>query len=362
MKQLLHIYSLFAVLPLLACGIHEDHEKEKEHLSLAVTKPVIEEAKLNREFVCQIRAVQHIELRALARGYIDTIHVDEGQTVTAGQPMFEIMPMRYQAELDQAKAEADSAEIKYRNTEKLASEKVVATSELDLARAKLNQAEAKLAKAQVELNFTRILAPFSGIMGRLEVRKGSLVENGDLLTTLSDNHEMWVYFNVPEAVYLSNVKSADDVRQRQLQLVMADGSVYNHTGKITAVEADFNNETGNIAYRATFPNPDGLLRHGQTGKILLDASLKDAMIIPQASVYEVMDKKFVMTVDDKGTVTSKEIRVAEQMPNLFVVSDGLSANDNVLLEGQRKVNDGDIITPKFKEPKQVMAKLSVYAE
>lgn len=337
-------------------------ELRAELPKLSVTHPLKQDANLTRDYVAQIRAIKHIELRALARGYLENVHVDEGQPIKAGQPMFDIMPRLYQAELGKAQAEAQFAEIEYANTEKLTKNKVVAPSELALAKAKLDKARAAAALEQVHLDFTRVKAPFDGIMGKFAVRPGSLVDDGELLTTLSDNHEMWVYFNVPEAEYIQYKRKGLSEKHMQVRLEMADGSIYEHPGVVTAIEADFNNETGNIAYRATFPNPEGLLRHGQTGKILVDTNIKEAMLVPQAAVFEILDKKFVLTVDESGKVHSKEIKVGAQMPDLFVVSDGLTNNDQILLEGQRKVIDGDVIEPQFQDPTQVVANLKVYAE
>lgn len=361
MRPYIALAGVVSLLVYAGCA-ESSGEMVKEPPHLAVTNPLKEDANIVKDYVAQIRAIRHIELRALTRGYLDTVQVDEGQAVKTGQPMFTVMSQLYQAELAKAQAEKDSAEIEYLNTERLAKTKVVAPSELALAKAKLDKAKAALALDQVHLDFTTIKAPFDGIMGKLAVRRGSLVEDGDLLTTMSDNHEMWVYFNVPEAEYLALKRKGVQENQMEVRLVMADHSTYSHTGKITAVEADFNNETGNIAFRATFPNPDGLLRHGQTGKVLLDTTIKDALFVPQAAVFEILDKRFVLSVDDAGKVSSKEIKVSAQMPDVFIVAEGLTPQDKILLEGQRKVNDGDYIVPQFEEPKKVVQNLKVYAE
>ena len=361
MKPMITLAGILLLLTYAGCA-ESAGEVPHELPHLAVTNPLREDANIVKDYVCQIRAIRHIELRALTRGYLEEVQVDEGQAVKTGQPMFKVMSQLYQAQLAKAQAEKETAEIEYLNTERLAKTNVVAPSELALAKAKLDKAKAALALDQVHLDFTQIKAPFDGIMGKLKVRRGSLVEDGDLLTTLSDNQDMWVYFNVPETEYLAFKRKGIQENQMEAKLVMADNSTYNHPGKITAVEADFNNETGNIAFRATFPNPEGLLRHGQTGKVLLNATIKDALSVPQASVFEILDKRFVLAVDDKGKVSSKEVKISAQMPDLFVISEGISSDDMILLEGQRKVNVGDYIVPKFEDAHQVVQKLKVYAE
>lgn len=226
---------------------------------------------LYREYVAQIQSINHIELRSQERGYLQNIYVDEGQSVKKGQLMFQIMPLLYQAELQKAQAEYNFSEIEYKNTKNLADSNIVSPNELALAKAHLDKVKADLALAQTHLDFTNIRAPFDGIMGRFNVRLGSLVDEGELLTTLSDNSKMWVYFNVPESEYLDYVKKVKSDSTLKVKLKMANNDLFDYYGKVETIEADFNNETGNIAFRATFPNPKGILRHGETGNIL-DAS------------------------------------------------------------------------------------------
>lgn len=356
-------FELFGVCSLLVAivGCGGDGGAHKALPEYSVSRPLRQDANLLREHVCQIRAIRHIEMRGLARGYLEKVHVDEGQAVKEGQLLFEIMPRLYQAEVGKAQAEAEFAEIEFRNTEQLAKTKIVAQSELALNKAKYDKARAELVLEQIHLDFTQLKAPFDGIVGKFNIRPGGLVDEGDLLTTLSDNHEMWVYFNVPEAEYLQ-YKRKGMQENMPVQLVMADNSTYDHVGKVTAIEADFNNETGNIAFRATFPNPDGILRHGATGKILVNSVVKDAMLVPQTAVFEILDKRFVYTADESGKVSQKEIKVSAQVPDLFVVASGISDTDQILLEGQRKVRDGDSIVPKPQDPVQVAKNLKVYAE
>ena len=201
MNRILTLMSLCAALGFASCS-SKPEEKEGEYKFL-VTSPLKRDTLVTRSYVCQIHAIQHIEMRALEKGYLQNIYVDEGKYVKQGQMMFQIMPLLYKAELQRAEAEAKFAEIEYLNTKQLADGNEVSPSELALAKAKFDKAKAEVSLAAVHLSFTEIKAPFNGIMDRFNVRLGSLVDEGDLLTTLSDNSEMWVYFNVPEAEYLN---------------------------------------------------------------------------------------------------------------------------------------------------------------
>ncbi len=348
---------------MLCCaGCSSKTEEKEEETKFLVTSPLKKDTLVIRDYVCQIRAIQHIEVRALEKGYLQEIFVDEGQIVKKGQMMFQIMPLILQAEMQKAEAEANFAEIEYLNTKKLADSNVVSPNELSLAKAKLNKAKAELSLAQTHLQFTQIRAPFDGIMDRFQVRLGSLVNEGDLLTTLSDNSKMWVYFNVPEAEYLNYKSRIKKDSLLKVKLLMANNQLFDFQGVVETIEADFNNETGNIAFRATFPNPEALLRHGETGNIEMSVPFKNAIIIPQKATFEILEKKYVFVVGKDNVVRQKEIVIASEMPDLYVIRAGLNENERIMLEGIRKVKDGDKIEYEYEEPKKVIANLRVYVE
>lgn len=360
MKNNLILISLCALVCITSCESHK--EEAKEETKFLVTSPIKMDTSITKEYVCQIHSINHIEVRALEKGYLQKVYVDEGQLVKKGQLMFQVMPMLYQAELQKAKAEANFVEIEYLNTKSLADDNVVSQNELALAKAKFDKAKAEVALAQVHLDFTQIKAPFDGIMDRFHVRLGSLVDEGELLTSLSDNRKMWVYFNVPEAEYLEyeTVIKKDSLVHVGLQ--MANGKLFKHQGIIETIEADFNNETGNIAFRATFPNPKGLLRHGETGSILMTVPLKNVLLIPQKSTFEVLDKRYVFVIDKDHIVRSRHITIAAELPHIYAVNSGLEETDIILLEGLRLVREGDEIHSAFVKPDSVLSKLDLYAE
>ncbi|WPP51676.1 efflux RND transporter periplasmic adaptor subunit [Catalinimonas niigatensis] len=360
-NKILMLMSLCALLYQTGCSSRgeEIHENETKFL---VTSPVKMDTTLTEEYVCQIRSIQHIELRAQERGYLQKIYVDEGDNVKKGQLLFKIMPNLYEAELEKAKAEANFAEIEYQNTKSLADRNVVAPNELAMAKAKYDKANAELALAKVHLQFTEIRAPFDGIIDRFHVRPGSLVDEGDLLTNLSDNSKMWVYYNVPEAEYLDyqvQVKKDDTVK---VNLLLANNKVFDYSGVVETIEGEFNNETGNIAFRATFPNPKGLLRHGETGNVLMSIPLQNAMLIPQKATFEVLEKRYVYVVDEDSMIKAREITVAQEMPHLFAVQEGLEENDKILLEGLRLVRENEEINYDFVDPQTAVSSLELYAE
>lgn len=360
MKSNLSLWNLILVIFLFSCT----SKKIEEHteIEFPVTTPLIKDTAVSKEYVCQIRAIQHIELRVLEKGYLQSIYVDEGQAVRSGQNLFQIKPIIYSSERDVARAEVNYANKEYSNTKALADKDVVSKNELALARAKLEKARAELDLAQAHLSFTNIRAPFSGYIGRFQARKGSLMDEGDLLTTLADNSRMWVYFNVQESEYLDFQKYSNKEALRSVKLRMANGDLFPFDGRVETIEADFNNETGNIAFRANFPNPERLLRHGETGNVLVRFPYASAMLIPQKSTYEILDKIYVFVVDNNNVVHSREIKIAAELEDVYVVQSGLGIDDRIILEGLRKVQDGDKIKSKYMDPYKVMSNLKTYAE
>ncbi|RCS47606.1 efflux RND transporter periplasmic adaptor subunit [Bremerella cremea] len=336
---------------------------------LIVTSPVRKDVISTQQYVCQIHSCQHIEVRALEGGYLEEIRVKEGQAVKKGELMFKIFPPLYKARLDAEVAEANRIEIELQNAENLNKKGIVSPQELAIKRAELNKAKAKVALAQAELNFTDVKAPFDGIVDRQRSQQGSLIEEGDVLTTFSDNSLMWVYFNVPEARYLEYKEELDKDKAEgtgehhlQIELKLANGQIFPQHGEIGAIEADFNNTTGNIAFRADFPNPTSLLRNGQTGTILIHRTLKDVIVIPQRATYEILARRYAYVVDKDNVVHQRDIEIESEQDDIFVIKDGLKEGEKIILEGIRQVRDGDKIKYEFRDPKEVLAHLKYHAE
>ncbi|MCA9237124.1 MAG: efflux RND transporter periplasmic adaptor subunit [Planctomycetales bacterium] len=343
----------------------DEQHSEEEHLEhkILATSPVAEDVISTQQYVCQIHSRRHIEVRALEGGYLEAIPVHEGQIVEEGELMFKIIPTLYQAKLDAEAAEADLARIELANTKKLHERGGVSEREVALYEAKYAKAQAQLKLARAELNFANIRAPFPGIIDRLYEQQGSLIEEGDVLTTLSDNSVMWVYFNVPEARYLEYKAGLDkDKANLQVELKLANHETFPQPGEISTIEADFNNETGNIKFRADFPNPDGLLRHGQTGTILIHRELKDAIVIPQRATFEILAKRYAYVIGDDGVVHQREIVIQTEMDDIFVIKEGLKAGEKIVLEGIRQVRDGDKVEYEFRDPVEVLGHLKNKAE
>ena len=352
--------------------VEADHEGHPSH-PIVVTSPTVQEVTETARFVCQIHSRRHVEVRALERGYLESVKVREGQAVKKGQLLFKLLPVVYKSKLAADQAELLAAEIALRNAETLFEQNIVSDQELALARAEQNKAKAKVDLAEAELSFTEIRAPFDGLVDRQYEQQGSLTEEGDMLTVISDNEVMWVYFNVPEADYLEfralpgafkpEAPERLVLLDTRIELQLANGRPFDQdAGDTLTVESTFDSETGNIKFRADFPNPDNLLRHGQTGTILIHRRRPGAVVIPQRATFEILDKRYVYVVDEDDVVRQRRIEIAHETDDLFVVAAGLEANQKIVLEGVRQVRDGQHVKAEFRDPASVLSNLKQHAE
>jgi membrane fusion protein (multidrug efflux system) len=360
-------------LSLPACQMHKEESQREEHQKIVVTSPQSRYVTITQPYVCQIHSQRHINVRALVDGYLNKILVQEGQAVKKDDVMFEILPTLYKAKYEAELAEANLAQIELTNTEKLFGRGIVSDQDVALHKAKLARAKANAEKALAEYNFTQIRAPFDGIVDRLNEQLGSLIKERDILTTLSDNSVMWVYFNVPEARYLDYIAhDGQDKEERRIELVLADGSKFPKTAHRLTIEAKFNNETGNIPFRADFQNeylpmngskvPIPRLRHGQTGNVLIHRTLNNAIVIPQRAVFEILEKRYVYVIDKDDVVHQRLITIDHELEDIFVIKSGLDVNDRIVLEGVRQVKDGEKVEYEFRPPEEAMANQKNHAE
>jgi RND family efflux transporter MFP subunit len=354
---------LFTGILLTACSVRSENKQQESAPSLPVIQLTNQSATLDHDYASNLEAVQNVEVRARVAGYLDKILVDEGKPVRKGQLLFQLNPSEYQVEVDRAQAnlesataQAQSAEVEMARVKLLVDKNVISPSELKLAKAKMeaarasiNEAKAALKKAQFHVALTSIRAPFDGVINRLPFKRGSLIEEGALLTTISDLREMYAYFNVSEKEYLAFIKKRLDpekVTVRKVDLLLADDSPYPYKGKIETTETVFEGNSGTIAFRASFPNPQRLLRHGATGKIRLSTDVDDAILVPQKAVFEVQDKNFVYVVDATNKVRSRSFIPSSRVDQFYIVQSGLKPGERIVYEGIQSLKDGMIIVPQ----------------
>jgi membrane fusion protein (multidrug efflux system) len=348
--------SILLLLTLSACS---ENTPTTEIKSYQVVHPIITDTVYEREYATTINSLQNVEIRNKVRGFIEEIYVDEGQKVQTGQTLFtlnskelEQQILKAEASIQSAQAELKGVEIEYDNTKKLFEKNVVAKSELDLwatkvalNKAKLNAARVEKEQATLHFQFTKIKAPFNGVINRIPFKKGSLVDEGALLTSISNNEFVFAYFNVSEIDYLEYAQATN--KSNKVKLVLANNTVYPQQGIIETTESEFDASTGNIAFRAKFPNENRLLKQGSSGKILAPSLFKNAILIPQKATFEVQGNIYVYVVDKQNKVGIKIINPVVRLSNFFVLDIGLEKSDTIILEGIQTVKEGDIIKPQL---------------
>ncbi len=384
-KKIMSIYKFFnrgnkaglgyvlALLFITGCSFSNKNET-KVREKYEVTYPITVDTSYNSDYVSDIHSIKNIEIRARVKGYIEAIHVDEGKPVKKGQTIFSISKQEYQEEvlkananLKNAIAEAKAAELELQNIKILVEKNVVSKTEMEMAQAKLDALNAKIEEAKshevsalLKLSFTEIRAPFDGVIDRIPNKVGSLVDEGTLLTTLSDNNEVYAYFNVSEKEYLEFSLDAKESssHHNEVSLILANNKEHSYKGNVETIEGEFDNETGSIAFRARFPNPDKLLKHGSSGKIRLKKHLENAIVIPQKSTFEIQDKVYVYVVDDKNQVTMKSFVPKMRIPHLYILESGLSTQDKIIYEGIQDIKEGMYINAEVVPMKSIIARLA----
>lgn len=348
-----------ALLCALACGENKQSRTSKNK-EVPVLQIKQKDTLVNNQFVTDIQAKRNVEMRARIGGIIERIFVNEGQFVKKGQPLFKINDAELQMELlktnatvKQTQAEVQIAQVELRQIESLHSKKFVAANELELVKAKLSAAKAKNAFAEAErknvlqkISFSTISAPFDGVIDIIPLKDGSLVDQGTLLTTLSQLNEVYAYFSIPENQYfelLANDKLNGD---QKIQLTLPNHTVYRFDGFLKTAESEIDRATGSIRYKVLFPNPDHLIKHGTSGKLTISDTKNDAIIIPQKSTFSIQDKTYVFLVDKGNNVKMKNITIGATLTDSYVVESGLTKGDIIIYEGAQSLKDGDVVTIK----------------
>jgi len=369
----------FASIVLASC------KSAPQQAAAAPPPPVLPVSAINQgsettfiEYPAAIQGAVDIDVRPQVSGYLQSVLVNEGAYVTAGQTLFKINENPYREALNNAKASLHAAEAAILNAQlevdkltPLVQNKVVSDIQLKtaktaykIAQANAEQAKANVASAQINLGYTNVKATVSGYIGRIPKKQGSLVSPTDqaALTQLSDIHEVHVYFSLAENDFNSfntnypGKTPADRIKHLPaVELVLADNSTYPVKGKIDMIDGQFDKNTGAITLRASFPNANGVLRSGNTGKIRLGLLHNDAILVPQSATVEMQDKVFVFTLGDSSKVKKQAISIMGKAGENYLVKEGVKAGDQIVLSGIDKLQEGMVIQPQKAADKVAVA-------
>lgn len=356
-KTCIQMVSLCLLMGLFHSCKQSDNQQviSDETVPVAILQPTT--IQFPRSYVADIQAIQFVEVKPKVEGFIQKVLVDEGEKVKKGQPLFQLSSEEYsqtvkeaQANYKQAEAQYDMAAYEVERIDRLVSKQILSKIRLDqaikekeVAQMKVEQARAQLQRSQMDYSYTTITSPFDGYIDRIPYKVGSLVNTQSLLTTVSDISEIFAYYRVNESEYLEfkrrqisgeNIEGANDV-----ELILSDGSIYSHKGRLETVEGDFERGTGSIAFRVRFPNPDGLLKHGVTGKVRMMTTMNNICLVPQKSTFEIQDFTYIYTVDNEGVVKVRSFEPLERYNNYYVTQD-LPVNTAIVYEGVQMMKDG----------------------
>ena len=363
------ILGLIAITLLYSCSSKPQGAGAPPPPSLPVATVVTGTDTTYQEYPASIEGAVNVEIRPQVSGALDKVFVDEGAFVKAGEPIFKINDLPYRAALNNAVANLHAMEAATANAQleidkltPLVQNKVVSDYQLktakaayDVAKANVEQAKANVSTAQINLGYTLIKAPVSGYIGRLLKKQGSLVAPSDVdaLTLLSDVHNVHVYFSLGEKDFV-NFKEQypgttlnDKLKKLpQVTLLLADDSAFGNLGNIDMIDGQFDKTTGAITLRASFPNAQGLLRSGNTGKVRLSLVHKDALIIPESATVDMQDKVFVFALADSNKVKKQAITIIGKTNDNYLVKDGVKPGDQIVLSGVDKLQEGMVIQPQ----------------
>src|SRR5450432_1113175 len=322
-----------------------------------------------REYTASLEGSNDIEIRPQVAGYIEKIYVDEGAFVKKGQPLFKVNDQPYQEALNNAnaalavaKANQATAEINVNKLEPLVQNNVIspiqlktAKSAYDATTAYVDQAVATVGNAKINIGYSLIKAPVDGYIGRIHIKIGSLVgvSTLDPLTNISEVKDVRAYFSVSETAFLRfkdeypGKTMEEKIRNLPpVELILSDNSIYALKGKVEVVAGQFTTGSGAIPFRASFPNPNGVLRSGNTGRVRISVTLPAGPVIPQEATYELQDKVFVFVLGDSNKVVNTSVQLGGRSGNYYLIEKGIKAGDKIVFSGVDKLTDQAKIVPE----------------
>ena len=372
MKKLLLLFAIASITTIYmsSCSSVQGNQAPQPPQILPVLAINTTSATTYHEFSASIEGKTNVEIRPQVSGYLERIYVEEGAYVSQGQPLFKINDRPYdeqannaQANVLAAKANLEKAAIEVNRLQPLVENKVISEVQLkaaqaayDAAKAEVSQAQAAGNNAGINLGYTLLKAPVSGYIGRIPFKVGALVGKGEAqpLTMVSDIKEVYAYFAMSEndLLQFSNQVPGKTIKDKiknlpPVELQLADRSIYASKGKIELMEGQFDKNIGAITFRATFPNAEGLLRTGNTGKVRIPQINNGLLPVPQTATYEIQDRVFVFAVVDSNKVISRPLHIVGKTTDYYLVDKGVQAGDKIVFAGMDRLQDGAVINPQI---------------
>ncbi len=347
---------LFIAAIFTSCGKKQEQQPQAMGPAPFPVQTIVKQnAIVYQEYPANLEGQQNVEIRPKVSGFIQKIYVDEGQSVRKGQVLFKLETQTLNQDASAAKAMVQAAQVEVDRLRPLVERKIIGNVQLEAAQARLAQAKSAYGSVAANIGYGTITSPVNGVVGSIPFREGSLVSAASEmpLTTVSDARIVRAYFSMNEKQLLLFNKtfegSSTEAKLKnvpEVSLLLVDGTEYEHKGRITAINGLIDRTTGTSEFRAEFPNPDGLLRSGNSGVVRIPIEHEKTILVPQNAVYEIQGKQMIFVVGQGNKVESKIITTNGTAELNYIVTDGLSEGDVIVTAGALKLKDGNEILPQ----------------
>lgn len=350
------IFPIFLIsIALFSCQ-ENNEEQEQEPATYPVIEVPVRTVTDHSSFPASIEGTINSAVRAKVPGYITRVLVDEGQEVKKGQLLFSLETESLTQDAEAAKAAVNAAQVEVDKLVPLVEKDIISEVQLETAKAQLAQAKSRYNSISANIGYANIKSPVDGNVGAINFRSGNLVSPTDAtpLTTVSQADEVYAFFSMNEAEYYEFMEQAEGNSRREklenlpaVKLILAGNREYRHEGEIKTINPQVDARTGTVNFRATFPNPEGLLATGNSGKVLIPRTYDDVLVIPSKATYEAQGRVYTFKLTGGDTVRNTLLQGKKKIGDLLVVESGIQAGDRIVAEGVAKLRDGQKITPNL---------------
>ncbi|MDO6492370.1 MULTISPECIES: efflux RND transporter periplasmic adaptor subunit [unclassified Cellulophaga] len=350
------IIPMAAFLVIVSCGSKQEQQApQAPPAPFPVAQLQTKTVTSYKEYPTTIEGIINSDVRAKTSGYIQKVLVDEGQKVRKGQVLFRLETQSLSQDAGAAKARINVAQVEVNKLIPLVEKNIISAVQLETAKANLAQAKANYSSVSANIGYATIKSPVDGYVGAINFREGALISPSDPtpLTTVSDISKVYAFFSLNETQYLDFLEKAEGktlneklANYPEVSLILANGSTYSEKGKIQTSTGQINPNTGTVSLRAIFNNPNRLITNGNSGKIQIPNTFKNAIVVPQQATYEQQGNVMIFKVGENNKVTTSIIKIKSTVDNLYVVESGLDLKDKIVTTGVGKLKNGVVIAPQ----------------
>lgn len=355
MKPALYILLVIGLFGLISCNNQQANAPQQNVLALPTVEVPERTVTAYASYPVSIEGRVYSAIRAKVPGYVTRVMVDEGQRVKKGQTLFSLETQALTEDAGAAQANVNAAQVEVDRLKPLVDKGIISPVQLETAQARLAQAKANYKSISANIGYATIKSPIDGHVGSVNYRQGALVSPGDPtpLTTVTDVEDVYAFFSLNERDYLELLRNTEGKSLNEkiknlppVELELVNGERYPEKGRIETITGQVNSSTGTVSFRATFPNKNRLLAHGNSGRIRIPREYKDAKVVPQTSTTEQQGRTFVYKVQGDTIAVLTSITVIDRVGDLYVIGEGVEAGEEIVAEGLGKLRDMSPVKPQ----------------